>query len=90
MPEVRIVAEPRTEFGKGAARRARRAGRVPAVLYGHGTDTRHITLPGHQLLMALKTPNVLIQVEGLSGARSSPCPRPCSATRSGARSSTWT
>ena len=67
MPEVRIVAEPRTEFGKGAARRVRRAGRVPAVLYGHGTDTRHVTLPGHELLMALKTPNVLIQVEGLSG-----------------------
>ena len=66
MPEVRIVAEPRTEFGKGAARRVRRAGRVPAILYGHGTDTRHVTLPGHQLLMALKTPNVLIQVEGLS------------------------
>ena len=67
MPEVRIVAEPRTEFGKGPARRARRAGRVPAILYGHGTDTRHITLPGHQLLMALKTPNVLIEVDGLSG-----------------------
>ena len=67
MPEVRIVAEPRTEFGKGAARRVRRAGRVPAVLYGHGTDTRHVTLPGHELLMALKTPNVLIQVDGLSG-----------------------
>ena len=67
MPEVRIVAEPRTEFGKGAARRVRRAGRVPAVLYGHGTDTRHVTLPGHELLLALKTPNVLIQVEGLSG-----------------------
>jgi large subunit ribosomal protein L25 len=67
VPEVRIVAEPRTEFGKGAARRVRRAGRVPAVLYGHGTDTRHVTLPGHELLMALKTPNVLIQVEGMSG-----------------------
>ena len=67
MPEVRIVAEPRTEFGKGAARRVRRAGRVPAVLYGHGTDTRHVTLPGHELLMALKTPNVLIEVEGLAG-----------------------
>ena len=67
MPEVRIAAEPRTEFGKGAARRVRRAGRVPAVLYGHGTDTRHVTLPGHELLMALKTPNVLIQVDGLSG-----------------------
>ena len=67
MPEVRIVAEPRTEFGKGAARRVRRAGRVPAVLYGHGTDTRHVTLPGHALLMALKTPNVLINVDGLQG-----------------------
>jgi large subunit ribosomal protein L25 len=67
VPEVRIVAEPRTEFGKGAARRVRRAGRVPAVLYGHGTETRHVTLPGHELLLALKTPNVLIQVEGLAG-----------------------
>jgi len=67
VPEVRIVAEPRTEFGKGAARRVRRGGRVPAVLYGHGTDTRHVTLPGHELLLALKTPNVLIQVDGLSG-----------------------
>jgi large subunit ribosomal protein L25 len=67
VPEVRIVAEPRTEFGKGPARRMRSAGRVPAVLYGHGTETRHVTLPGHQLLMALKTPNVLIEVEGLSG-----------------------
>jgi large subunit ribosomal protein L25 len=66
VPEVRIVAEPRTEFGKGPARRIRRAGRVPAVLYGHGTDTRHVTLPGHELLLALKTPNVLIQVDGLS------------------------
>ena len=68
MPEVRIVAEPRTEFGKGPARRMRSAGRVPAILYGHGTETRHVTLPGHQLLMALKTPNVLIEVEGLSGS----------------------
>jgi large subunit ribosomal protein L25 len=67
VPEVRIAAEPRDEFGKGAARRTRRAGRVPAVLYGHGTDTRHITLPGHALLMALKTPNVLINVDGLKG-----------------------
>jgi large subunit ribosomal protein L25 len=67
VPEVRIVAEPRTEFGKGPARRMRSAGRVPAVLYGHGTETRHVTLPGHELLLALKTPNVLIQVEGLSG-----------------------
>ena len=68
MPEVSIAAEPRTEFGKGPARRTRRAGRVPAVLYGHGADTRHVTLPGHDLMLALKTPNVLIRLEGLEGA----------------------
>jgi large subunit ribosomal protein L25 len=67
VPEVRIAAEPRTEFGKGASRRERRAGRVPAVLYGHGTDTRHVTLPGHDVMMALKTPNVLIRLDGLPG-----------------------
>ena len=67
MPEVRIAAEPRTEFGKGPARRERQAGRVPAVLYGHGTDTRHITLPGHAVMMALKTANVLIRLDGLPG-----------------------
>jgi large subunit ribosomal protein L25 len=65
--EVRIAAEPRTEFGKGAARRTRRAGKVPAVLYGHGTDPTHIALPGHDLMLALKTPNVLLRVEGLDG-----------------------
>jgi large subunit ribosomal protein L25 len=65
--EVRIAAEPRTEFGKGPARRARRAGKVPAVLYGHGTDPKHITLPGHELMLALKTANVLLRVEGLEG-----------------------
>jgi large subunit ribosomal protein L25 len=63
--EVRIAAEPRTEFGKGPARRTRRAGRVPAVLYGHGTPPRHITLPGHELMLALKSSNVLLRVEGL-------------------------
>jgi large subunit ribosomal protein L25 len=67
VPEVRIAAEPRTEFGKGPARRERRAGRVPAVLYGHGADTRHVSLPGHEVLMALRTANVLIRLEGLPG-----------------------
>jgi large subunit ribosomal protein L25 len=67
VPEVRIEAEPRTEFGKGAARRTRRTGRVPGIIYGHGTETRHITLPSHALMMALKTPNVLIRVDGLAG-----------------------
>ncbi|MEV4254425.1 50S ribosomal protein L25/general stress protein Ctc [Spirillospora sp. NPDC049652] len=63
MSEVRIAAEPRTEFGKGAARRTRRAGKVPAVLYGHGTDPVHIALPGHELMLALKTPNVLLTID---------------------------
>ena len=49
-----ITAEPRTEFGKGAARRIRRADKVPAVLYGHGTDPVHITMPGHDTMLALK------------------------------------
>jgi large subunit ribosomal protein L25 len=52
--EVRIAAEPRTEFGKGAARRVRRANKVPAVLYGHGDAPRHYSLPGHELMLALK------------------------------------
>jgi large subunit ribosomal protein L25 len=67
VPEVRIAAEPRTEFGKGPARRTRRQGRVPAIIYGHGTDTRHVTLPAHQVMMALKTSNVLIRIDGLPG-----------------------
>lgn len=45
MSEVRLAAEPRTEFGKGAARRTRRAGKIPAVLYGHGSDPKHLALP---------------------------------------------
>jgi large subunit ribosomal protein L25 len=64
--EVKIQAESRTEFGKGAARRIRRDSKVPAVLYGHGTDPVHITLPGHDTMLALKTANalLLIEVEG--------------------------
>jgi len=73
--EVRIAAEPRTEFGKGAARRTRRAGKVPAVLYGHGTEPQHISLPGHDLMLALKTPNVLLRVLGLSGGEELALPK---------------
>jgi large subunit ribosomal protein L25 len=62
--EVRIAAEPRSEFGKGAARKIRRGNKVPVVLYGHGIDPKHLTLPGHDLLLALRTPNVLIRLEG--------------------------
>ena len=63
--EVKIQAEPRTEFGKGAARRIRRADKVPAVLYGHGGDPIHITLPGHDTMLALKHggSNALLTIE---------------------------
>ena len=54
MSESLIVAEKRTEFGKGAARRIRRDNKVPAVLYGHGSDPIHISLPGHDTMLALK------------------------------------
>ncbi|MBB2913354.1 large subunit ribosomal protein L25 [Streptosporangium becharense] len=64
MSEVVINAEQRDVFGKGAARKIRREHKVPAVLYGHGTDPQHLTLPGHELLLALRTPNVLIRLQG--------------------------
>ncbi|MFD8261033.1 50S ribosomal protein L25/general stress protein Ctc [Streptomyces griseoluteus] len=63
MSEVKLAAESRTEFGKGAARRIRRANKVPGVLYGHGSAPLHLTLPGHELLLALRTPNVLIALD---------------------------
>jgi large subunit ribosomal protein L25 len=68
VPEVKLTAEMRTEFGKGAARRIRRAHKVPAVLYGHGTAPIHIALPGHETLLALRTANALlsIEVDGIS------------------------
>jgi large subunit ribosomal protein L25 len=63
--EVRITAEPRTEFGKGGARRTRRAGKLPAVLYGHGTEPRHISLPSRDFEHALRTDgaNVLLSLD---------------------------
>jgi large subunit ribosomal protein L25 len=68
MSESKLSAEPRTEFGKGAARRIRRADKVPAVLYGHGSPPVHISLPGHDTMMALKHGGVnallTINVEG--------------------------
>ena len=63
MPQVKLSAELRTEFGKGAARRIRRAHKVPAVLYGHGTDPIHISLPGHETLLALRTNNALLSID---------------------------
>ncbi|RRS00244.1 50S ribosomal protein L25/general stress protein Ctc [Glycomyces terrestris] len=71
MSEVRISAEPRTDFGKGGARRTRRAGKVPAVVYGHGEKPRHISLPGLEFAAALRKGglNQLIQVEVTDGTR---------------------
>jgi large subunit ribosomal protein L25 len=63
VPEVKLTAELRTEFGKGAARRIRRAHKVPAVLYGHGTAPIHISLPGHETLLALRTANALLSID---------------------------
>jgi large subunit ribosomal protein L25 len=74
MSEVKLAAERRSEFGKGAARRVRRANKVPAVLYGHGDDPVHLTLPGHELLLALRTPNVLIALD-LEGTKSLAIPK---------------
>ncbi|WP_199552172.1 50S ribosomal protein L25/general stress protein Ctc [Streptomyces sp. N35] len=63
MSEVKLATEIRSEFGKGAARRIRRENKVPGVLYGHGTDPVHLTLPGHELSLAVRTPNVLLALE---------------------------
>jgi large subunit ribosomal protein L25 len=61
--EVKISAVKRTEFGKGAARRLRRAHLVPAVVYGHGTDPVHVSLPGHETMLALKQQNPLLNLD---------------------------
>lgn len=63
MAEIKITAESRDDFGKGAARQLRRAGRIPAVLYGHKEEPVHLSLPGHELFLALKTPNVLLNLD---------------------------
>lgn len=63
MAEVRLSAEDRTDFGKGASRRLRRDGRVPAVLYGDGQTPRHLSLDDHSLAQALKQPKVILEIE---------------------------
>ncbi|GEL47273.1 50S ribosomal protein L25 [Cellulomonas hominis] len=63
MSEVKLAATARTEFGKGAARRLRRAHQIPAVLYGHGTEPVHVALPGHETMLAVKQANALFEIE---------------------------
>lgn len=58
-----LKATLRTEFGKGASRRLRRADQVPAVMYGHGADPVHLALPGHATLLALRTANALLSID---------------------------
>ena len=65
MSEVRLSAETRTEFGKGGARRTRRAGKIPAVIYGHGADPRHVSLPAREFANAVRHggANVLLTLD---------------------------
>jgi large subunit ribosomal protein L25 len=67
--DYKLTAESRTEFGKGAARRLRRAHKIPAVLYGHGAEPVHIALPGHATMLALKHSNALLSLELPTGTQ---------------------
>jgi large subunit ribosomal protein L25 len=59
----KVVAEVRESFGKGAARKIRAVGKIPAVIYGHGSDPRHVTLPAHQIGLILRKANALLELE---------------------------
>jgi large subunit ribosomal protein L25 len=59
----KLIAEERTAFGKGAARKLRAADKIPAVIYGHGTEPRHVTLPGHETALLLRKSNVIVTVD---------------------------
>jgi large subunit ribosomal protein L25 len=63
MSEQKLAAEVRTEFGKGFARRARMAGQIPAVIYGHGAEPIHVTLPGKTTTLAVRKANALLSLE---------------------------
>jgi large subunit ribosomal protein L25 len=69
MSEVKLSVETRTEFGKGASRRLRQVEKVPGVVYGHGDEPKHIVLDSHALMLALRTPNVLIRLD-IDGGKS--------------------
>jgi large subunit ribosomal protein L25 len=64
----KIEADPRTTFGKGVARKLRAAGKVPAVIYGHGTEPQHVSLPAHEVALLLRKANAILdlQIEGAS------------------------
>lgn len=77
MSEVKISAEPRTEFGKGGARRTRRAGKVPAVLYGHGEKPKHIALPAKEFAAAIRHngANALFAIDIADGTQALAVPK---------------
>lgn len=59
----KVAAEARDQFGKGAARKLRAAGKVPAVIYGHGTDPQHVSLPGHEIALIIRRANAIIDLD---------------------------
>ncbi|MCT9001308.1 50S ribosomal protein L25/general stress protein Ctc [Microbacterium memoriense] len=61
--DTKVVAEVRENFGKGFARRLRAAGKIPAVIYGHGTDPVHVALPGHQIALLIRRANVVLELD---------------------------
>ena len=61
--DTKVVAEVRENFGKGYARRLRAAGKIPAVIYGHGTDPVHVSLPGHQVSLLIRRANAVLELE---------------------------
>ncbi|MEY3407286.1 MAG: hypothetical protein RL038_347 [Actinomycetota bacterium] len=69
MPQISIAAELRSDFGKGAARRLRRAGLVPAVIYGAGSELIHVSVDAHELGKALKVSNLVLEVTGAGAGK---------------------
>jgi large subunit ribosomal protein L25 len=61
--DLKVAAELRESFGKGAARKLRALGKIPAVLYGHGTEPVHVSLPGHQMLLILRKSNAVLELD---------------------------
>lgn len=61
--DTKVVAELRESFGKGFARRLRAAGKIPAVIYGHGTEPVHVALPGHQIALLIRRSNVVLELD---------------------------
>ena len=62
-PDHKIIGEIRSAFGKGAARKIRAAGKTPAVIYGHGSEPRHINVPAHEIALILRTKNAIINLD---------------------------